>query len=435
MNNQSETSPEKPGQTEKIEANDFVKFLNSSFGRFLLIGLITLVLIAPLSSVMALIRERKSRAEAIKDEIRNEWGNNFAYQGLVLRIPVKNKKNQKFAFFFPENEKTTLRVTSSIKKRGIYHFPVFQSNNFTDAGLTPDLNNPHLDLANAQIGLLSQVQTRISNIGSMEINGKSFEIEQETMAEDDPNTLFFATAPFTIDKSTTQIHVKLNYTVNGSGKIILKGLAKKSTYQMNSNWDNPAFSGSSLPNPDSFEQRNGFKSSWKMMNIAQNPKSGGMHSTPYGSMQQAVIDFPETVDHYQLNERTVKYAILVILLTFTVFYLIELVGKMTLHPIHYLMVGFSLILFYLILLSFSEQFGFAHSYLTAGTGIVLLLGWYAYSVLRSLKFALTVITAISILYCFLYVIVNLETYALIVGSLGLFIILAAIMSFTRRLKF
>src|SRR4051794_23233048 len=110
MNNQSETSPERPGQTEKIETNDFVKFLNSSFGRFLLIGLITLVLIAPLSSVMALIRERKSRAEEIKDEIRNEWGTSFTYQGLVLRIPVKNKKNQKFAFFFPENEKTTLNV-------------------------------------------------------------------------------------------------------------------------------------------------------------------------------------------------------------------------------------------------------------------------------------------------------------------------------------
>ncbi|MNY25513.1 Inner membrane protein CreD [compost metagenome] len=98
------------------------------------------------------------------------------------------------------------------------------------------------------------------------------------------------------------------------------------------------------------------------------------------------------------------------------------------------MVGFSLILFYLILLSFSEQFGFARSYLTAGTGIILLLGWYAYSVLRSMKFALTVLVAISILYCFLYVMVNLETYALIVGSLGLFVILAAIMSFTRRLK-
>lgn len=425
MENQSET-------TEKKETNDFVKFLNSSFGRFVLIGIITLLLIAPLSTVMALIRERKYRAEEIKDEIRNEWGNDFTYKGLVLRIPVK--KTKRFVFFFPENENTTLRVNASTKKRGIYHFPVFQSTNFTAAGFTPDLNNSELDLTKAQIGLLALAETRISNIGKISINGKSVEIEQETMAEHSPGKLFYATTPFTLDKSTTQIHVKLNYTVNGSGKIILKGLAKKSTYHMSSNWENPAFSGSSLPNPDSFEQKNGFKSSWKMMNIAQNPKSGTAHSKPYGTTQEAAIGFLETIDHYQLNERTVKYAILVILLTFTVFYLIELIGKMTLHPVHYLMVGFSLILFYLILLSFSEQFGFARSYLTAGTGIVLLLGWYAYSVLRSLKFALTVLTAISILYCFLYVMVNLETYALIVGSLGLFVILAAIMSFTRRLK-
>lgn len=427
MDNQSETN-------EKKETSDFMKFLNSSFARFLLIGIITLVLIAPLSSVMALIRERKYRAEEIKSEIRNEWGSDFTYKGLVLRIPFKNEKKNRFVFFFPENENTTLQVNTSIKKRGIYHFPVFQSNNFTDARFTPDLNNSQLDLSKAQIGLLSEAEARISNIGNIEINGKGFEIEQETMAENSPEKLFYATAPFTIDQSTTQINVKLNYTVNGSGKIILKGLAKKSTYQMSSNWNNPAFSGSSLPDPDSYEQKDGFKSSWKMMNIAQNPKTGAVHSNPQVNMQQATVDFPETVDHYQLNERTVKYAILVILLTFTVFYLIELIGKMTLHPVHYLMVGFSLILFYLILLSFSEQFGFAGSYLAASIGIVLLLGWYAYSVLRSLKFALTVLTAISILYCFLYVIVNLETYALMVGSLGLFVILAAIMSFTRRLK-
>lgn len=203
---------------------------------------------------------------------------------------------------------------------------------------------------------------------------------------------------------------------------------------MTSNWNNPSFSGTSLPNPDSFELKNGFTSSWNMMNIGQSTKTGINHSKPYGNMDEAAIDFLETVDQYQLNERTVKYAILVILLTFTVFYLIELIGKMLIHPIHYLMVGLSLILFYAILLSFSEQFGFARSYLVASMGILSLLSWYAYSVLRSLKFALTILIAISILYGFLYVIVNLETYALMVGSLGLFVVLAAIMSFTRRLK-
>lgn len=413
---------------------NFMKFLNSSFGRFLLIGLITLLLLAPLSSVMALIRERKNRAEETRNEIRNEWGNDFRHKGLVLRIPVKSKKEKKYIFFFPEHEKTNFNVTTSTKKRGIYQFPVFRSANHTSARFTPDLTKPELDLSKVQIGLLCPAQTRISDIGKIEINEKGVEIEQEIMAEDTPDNLFYATAPFTIDPSTTQINVNLNYTVNGSGKIILSGFAKKSTFNMVSNWTNPSFSGNTLPNPDSFELGKGFKSDWTMMNMTQNPQTGSAQSKPYGSVPQASIDFPQTIDHYQLNERSVKYAILVILLTFTVFYLIELVGKQALHPIHYLLVGFSLILFYLILLSFSEQFGFARSYLTAGSGIVLLLGWYSYSVLKSGKFTATIVGAISVLYSFLYVMVNLETYALIVGSMGLFLVLAAIMSFTRRLK-
>lgn len=427
MENQSETN--------KPETNGFMKFLNAPFGRFLLIGTITILLLAPLARVIFLIEERKDRAEAIKEEIRSEWGSDFLYKGLVLRIPLKtNKAEKRYHFFFPETEKTTLNVNVSSKKRGIYHVPVFQSTNYTTAEFIPNLNDSSLDLSKAQIGLLALSETRISNMGKIEVNGKGFEIEQESMAEASPDKLFYATAPFTIDKSTTQIAVNTGYTINGSGKIILKGFAKKSTYHMNSNWENPSFSGTSLPNPDSFELKKGFKSSWSMMNIAQNTKVGIDHSKPYGKLSEASVDFLEAIDQYQLNERTVKYAILVILLTFTVFYLIELIGKMSIHPIHYLMVGLSLILFYVILLSFSEQFGFARSYLAAGIGILSLLSWYAYSVLRSLKFALTILTAISILYGFLYVLVNLETYALIVGSMGLFVVLAAIMSFTRRLK-
>lgn len=416
------------------EPSGFMKFLNAPFGRFLLIGTITIFLLPPLARVIFLIEERKERAESIKEEIRSEWGNDFIYKGLVLRIPLKKSGNKKFVFFFPEDEKTNLRVNASTKKRGIYRFPVFQSNNHTSAEFTPNLNNPNLDLSKAQIGLLALAETRISNMEKIEINDLGMNIEQETMAETSPDKLFYATAPFTIDKSTTQIKVNTSYTINGSGKIILKGFAKKSAFKMTSNWENPSFAGTSLPNPDSFEIKKGFTGSWNMMNIAQNTKVGIDHSKPYGKLSEASVDFLEAIDQYQLNERTVKYSILVILLTFTVFYLIELIGKMLIHPLHYLMVGLSLILFYVILLSFSEQFGFARSYLAASIGILSLLSWYAYSVLRSLKFALTILTAISILYGFLYVIVNLETYALIVGSLGLFMVLAAIMSFTRRLK-
>lgn len=429
MENKSETA------ADKQETGNFMKFLNSSFGRFVLIGTITIILLAPLARVIFLIQERKDRAESIKEEIRSEWGNDFTYSGVALRVPFFDEKKKKsYIFFFPEQENNNLNVQVNSKKRGIYHFPVFQCGVYTKSNFTPDLSDPHLDLAQAQIGLLSDPNCRVADIGKIRVNGKELEIEEETYAKSNSTKLFYATAPFTIDKSTTKINIDLNYSVNGSGKIVLQGHAKKNLFNMTSNWSNPSFTGSSLPDPNSFHLQKGFSSSWKIMNIAQNPKNGNLEPNRYSSTDFALVEFLESVDHYQLNERTVKYAILVILLTFTVFYLIELIGKMLIHPIHYLMVGLSLILFYAILLSFSEQFGFAKSYLIASIGILSLLSWYAYSVLRSLKFALTIFIAISILYGFLYVIVNLETYALMVGSLGLFVVLAAIMSFTRRLK-
>ena len=421
--------------TEKKETSNFMKFLNSSFGKFLLIGFITLLLLPPLVRVFILIEERKERADEIKNEIRGEWGNDYHYKGIVMRIPLKKKSDSKtrYLFYFPGKETTNLNVQVNTKKRGIYHFPVFQCQNLVGSDFTPFLDNPDLDLTQVQIGLLAESDIQISNIEKIKINGKELEIEQEVLASPNSSELFFATAPFTIDKSTTQIHVNLSYSINCSGTIVIQGHAKKNLFFMNSNWLNPSFA-HVLPNPNSLKLHNGFSADWNMMNIAQNPKNGLSEPHFYGRTEIASVNFLESVDHYQLNERTVKYAILVILLTFTVFYLIELIGKMSIHPVHYLMVGLSLILFYAILLSFSEQFGFAFSYLIASIGIVTLLSWYAYSVLRSLKFALTIFLSISLLYGFLYVIVNLETYALIVGSLGLFVVLAAIMSFTRRLK-
>lgn len=141
------------------------------------------------------------------------------------------------------------------------------------------------------------------------------------------------------------------------------------------------------------------------------------------------------VDQYQLNERTIKYGILVLTLTFAVFFLIQIMQKMSIHPLHYFMIGLALLLFYSLLLSLSEHFGFNRAYICSAVAIMLLIGWYAKSILNSLKFAVISGISIGILYTFLLVIVNLEIYAMLVGSIGLFFVLTAIMSITRKMNF
>ena len=133
-----------------------------------------------------------------------------------------------------------------------------------------------------------------------------------------------------------------------------------------------------------------------------------------------------------MAERSVKYAFLFILLPFAVVWLIEVLAGIRVHPIQYLMLGGALCLFYLLELSLSEQIGFPLAYAAASISIIALVGAYSATVLRRMRLALLVPAGVALLYVYLYILLTNEDYALLIGSLGLFAILAAIMYATRR---
>ena len=128
-----------------------------------------------------------------------------------------------------------------------------------------------------------------------------------------------------------------------------------------------------------------------------------------------------------------KYAILFLGFAFAAFFFSEILQKARVHPIQYLLVGFAILIFYLLLLSLSEHFGFNPAYWTSTTAVILLISGYAQAILRSLRLGLTVGVVLALLYGYLYVILQLENFALLMGSLGLFATLAAAMYFTRKI--
>ena len=138
-------------------------------------------------------------------------------------------------------------------------------------------------------------------------------------------------------------------------------------------------------------------------------------------------------DVYQKTSRMAKYAILFLVFGFTSFFFTEILQKSKVHPIQYLMIGFAILIFYLLLLSLSEHFGCDLAYLASTGSVVLLIGFYASAILASRKLAFSVSAVLSILYGYLYVILQLESYALLMGSLGLFGTLALAMFFTRNI--
>ncbi|MEA5045946.1 MAG: inner membrane CreD family protein, partial [Petrimonas sp.] len=146
------------------------------------------------------------------------------------------------------------------------------------------------------------------------------------------------------------------------------------------------------------------------------------------------VRFIQAVDQYQQNMRSVKYAILIILLTFVAVFFIELLQKKSVNPFQYILVGLALVLFYTLLLSISEVLGFNLAYLVAATMTTLLIMAHMGSILKSRKQGFLIGALLAFLYLFIFILIQMESYALLVGSLGLFVFLAVIMYYSKKVK-
>jgi inner membrane protein len=146
------------------------------------------------------------------------------------------------------------------------------------------------------------------------------------------------------------------------------------------------------------------------------------------------VELMIVVDEYLQNERSVKYGYLIIILTFLVFFLIQVVSKIDIHFFQYTLIGLALVIFYVLLISITEHTNFFTSYLISSLSVIGLISLYSSSILKKSKFAVLVGSSLLVLYLFIFVIIQLESYSLLVGSIGLFVILATIMYFTRKIE-
>lgn len=431
-------------------------FMKSHTARFLMIGFITVLLILPLVSIYHLVEERKQRQQDVNTEIENSWGGPVTYYGIVLEVPMEKEETttevlpdgktvekkqlvRKTAWIYPEKSHDFIETDVSEKHKGIFTTQIFHATFRSRAVFNlkslSKQTGVHIDWSAVRIGILTDANARYRKVTPVFWGDKELAISDQQLLNDD-SLMISKTDPFAIDPMKALPEVSTFAAIDGTQEIRFQSLASIADLHLTSNWEDPSFVGSSLPTKQTRASlpEKGFSAHWNTFSIGKKPHAH-IDELPLFSKDIAAVRFIETVDHYQLNERTIKYAILVIILTFAVFFLIEVIGKMFLHPLHYVMIGLALLLFYSLLLSFSEQIGFIPAYVIASLSITGLLFWYAKSVLKSLRFALTSTISLLLLYAFLLVIVNLEVYALIVGSLGLLAALAGIMSVTRRFQF
>jgi inner membrane protein len=200
---------------------------------------------------------------------------------------------------------------------------------------------------------------------------------------------------------------------------------------MKSSWNNPSFEGAFLPLSREITE-DGFTAQWKVNYFNRSYPQEWKEKTydPFPSAFGVKLLVP--VDEYQKTMRTSKYGLMIIVLTFLS--LIELFSKKVIHPIQYLLVGLALIIFYSILLAISEYILFQYSYLISSLLIIALIGFYAKSIYQSKQISFIVTGMLMMFYGFMYVILQLQDYSLLIGTIALFLILAAIMFFTRKIN-
>jgi inner membrane protein len=211
-------------------------------------------------------------------------------------------------------------------------------------------------------------------------------------------------------------------------------VGKVTHVSIDSDWESPSFEGSFAANHTTKDVSNkGFHADWKILDINRTFTQQYANGMPDLEDYQFGVKFIKTVDEYQQNERASKYGFLVIGLTFLIFFLIQSVSKINIHIFQYSMIGLALIMFYTLLISITEHSSFSLAYAIAGSSVVALITLYSVSILKNRKFPMFIGVALSVLYTFIYVIIQLEDYALLVGSIGLFAILAGVMYFSRKI--
>ncbi|MEL6943548.1 MAG: cell envelope integrity protein CreD, partial [Bacteroidota bacterium] len=221
-------------------------------------------------------------------------------------------------------------------------------------------------------------------------------------------------------------------TLNGSRNIYFTPVGATTNVALNSDWQTPSFKGAFLPDNRTINE-DGFQATWEVLSLNRTYPQSWLGNNYGFSGSRFGVDLLIPVDYYQKSTRSAKYSILFVALTFLIFFFVEVLNGKRIHPIQYILVGLALVLFYTLLLALSEHIGFGWAYLVSSFAIIGLVSLYVSSIFKNSKLTLVTTGILVILYGFIYTLLQLEDYALLLGSIGLFVILGFVMLFTRKI--
>lgn len=414
--------------------------------KVLVIGFLALVLLIPLGMVKSIIREREVTDEQVELEIMERWGGQQLISGPTMHVPVyykvKGKDDEfnvlrKWLHIMPEELVVTGNVETHLRKRGIYETPVYDAS-LAISGRFSKLDEvfcdaDEIDWEGAYITFSVSDNRGIKGKVLIDWDGNEVEPEAGLITHDlsaSGMSLHTVIDPQSLAKERL---FELRLNLSGSKSLLFNPLGKKSSVSLQSDWKDPSFTGSFLPTTREVNE-DGFFANWTITHLNRNFPQNWVGNRHKINEQQLGVELFVPVNHYQKSLRSAKYGILIICLTLLVFLFIELVKKKTIQILQYLLVGLALVLFFSILTALSEHMDFALAYLIACTAIIVMVTLYSYGILGDRQQALWVFLILSVLYMFLFVLLQLNDFAFLAGNIGLFLALGFIMKASSKIK-
>lgn len=431
------------------------------------IGFLVLILLIPSAWIQSLIVERQSRADSVVREISDKWSGEQTISGPVLVIPfVQREKIDKGkdgieirewkerAFFLPEKLTVNGTVNPQLLHRGIFEAAVYESDlNFNASFNAPDFQK--LNIAPADV--LWKEATLAIGINDMRGINKNpvLKMGDKELAGEPSNQIGLASnnnanqAGYAYDAATHDNGIvaplgwqsetdfiadaTLQLSLKGSTLLYFVPIGKTTQVSIQGPWADPSFDGSFLPASRTLSET-GFKADWNVLHYNRPFSQQWIGGNQKLSGSEFGVRLLIPVDQYQKSTRTSKYSVLVILLTFVSLFMVEIMKKVRIHPFQYILVGAALIIYYTLLLSFSEHLGYNLAYGVATLATVTLISLYARSFLPERKLVIAFASLLTFFYLFIFVIIQLQDFSLLLGSVGLFLIVGAIMYFSKNIR-
>ncbi|MBK6761415.1 MAG: cell envelope integrity protein CreD [Ignavibacteria bacterium] len=428
--------------------------------KVVLIGAVSGVLMIGVAFINELVNEREGRFREAAEEIGSSWGHPQTIAGPYVRLPLRptvtkdGVTEQKTVVVLPESLRCAVNSSTQERHRGIYSVQLYSASFTADGSfIMPNLTAMGIDTSTVLWGQatveFSLSDTRgIPTPLTIDWNGIAIELHPSSalaITSDEQNRVdarsgqHVIAARIAIDRThpsgTSLSTYAIRFGLRGSESLSCVPLGKTTSFVATSDWPHPSFNGSILParhettnQGHRAEWTSGhFARSYPQAFIAEEVSSTRILSSAFG------VSYVEPANLYQQLQRAVKYVVLVVLLTFALFFTLEVISKRRIHAMQYLFVGSALLVFYLMLTAISEVLRFDLAYSIAAFAVTALVTVYMRSVTKTLRYAGIVGGLLAALYVFIYVMLQAETYSLLIGSLGMFVAIATLMFTTRNI--